>query len=63
MPSYRQLIKKQEGCVQKVRKLYEKPCLDVVEFEKEDIMTGGGSAPEEGTIFEITNGVEDLGEF
>lgn len=46
-----------------MRKLYEKPCLDVVEFEKEDIMTGGGSAPEEGTIFEITNGVEDLGEF
>lgn len=45
-----------------MRKLYEKPCLDVVEFEKEDIMTGGGSSVE-GTIFEITNGVEDLGEF
>lgn len=45
-----------------MKKLYEQPRLDIVEFDKEDIMSGGASAPEAATIFEI-NGVEDLGEY
>lgn len=44
-----------------MKKNYEKPCLDIIEFAKEDIMDSTLSAPTN-TIFDMNGNIEDLGD-